>query len=124
MLERNPKARLFEETNDDFFAAHDLKRLFGRPVDFAFLDGMHEFPFLLRDFINTERNCRAGSIIVLHDCLPGDAHMERLLEVADPVSSTAWVETLQPFDFWARATLKFSARFSTTPTAPTGAPAY
>ena len=67
--------RLFEETSDAFFDRHDLTALFGGPVKLAFLDGMHAFAFLLRDFINTERHCRPGSAIVLHDCLPREAAM-------------------------------------------------
>jgi len=42
-------------------------------IDFAFLDGKHWSEFLLRDFINTERNCHRNSIIALHDCLPVEA---------------------------------------------------
>jgi hypothetical protein len=64
-------------TSDAFFAANDPRRLFGRRVDLAFLDGMHAFDFLLRDFINTERSCRPGSMIVMHDCLPLDPWMTR-----------------------------------------------
>jgi hypothetical protein len=72
---QKPFCRLFEQTSDAFFAEHDLSQLLGAPVDLAFLDGMHQFAFLLRDFINTERHCRAGSTIVLHDCLPRDLFM-------------------------------------------------
>ena len=36
----------------------------------GFLDGMHRFEFLLRDFINTERHCTPGSVVMLHDCVP------------------------------------------------------
>jgi hypothetical protein len=70
-----PFCRLFEQTSDAFFAEHDLSEVLGGPVDLAFLDGMHQFAFLLRDFIHTERHCRPGSTIVLHDCLPRDLFM-------------------------------------------------
>jgi len=70
-----PFCRLFEQTSDDFFAQQDPTQVLGAPVDLAFLDGMHQFAFLLRDFINTERHCRPGSAIVLHDCLPRDLFM-------------------------------------------------
>lgn len=72
---KKPMALLYQMTSDDFFAKHDLTGLFGRAVDMAFLDGMHTFEFLLRDFINTERHCHEGSTIFLHDCFPVNAEM-------------------------------------------------
>ena len=79
-----PSCRLFEETSDDFFARQDLTGLLGGPVELAFLDGLHAFAFLLRDFINTERHCRPGSAILLHDCLPREAAMTGGPERTDP----------------------------------------
>lgn len=72
-----PACHLFEMTSDAFFAAEDPKVLFGRPIDFAFIDGLHHFEFALRDFMNIEAHCRPDSLIVLHDCLPVDSHMAR-----------------------------------------------
>ena len=69
-LDGRPATRLFAQTSDAFFAAHDLTEELGGPVDLAFLDGMHRFEFLLRDFINTERHCTPGSVVMLHDCVP------------------------------------------------------
>ncbi len=68
---------LFQMTSDAFFRDYNVKALLGGPIDFAFLDGMHWFEFLLRDFINTEKNARTNSIIMLHDCIPGDSHIAR-----------------------------------------------
>ena len=64
-----PSLHLFQQTSDDFFAADHLRTLNARP-DFSFLDGMHLFEYLLRDFINTERAGSATSVIALHDCCP------------------------------------------------------
>ena len=72
-----PACHLFEMTSDAFFAAQSPTALFGTPVDFAFIDGMHHFEFALRDFMNIEPHCRPDSLIALHDCLPVDAHMAR-----------------------------------------------
>ena len=72
-----PACHLFEMTSDAFFAAQSPSALFERPVDLAFIDGMHHFEFALRDFMNIEPHCRPDSLIVLHDCLPVDAHMAR-----------------------------------------------
>ncbi len=72
-----PSCALYQCGSDAFFAEHDLKALFGRPVDLAFLDGMHWFEYLLRDFANTERHCANNSVVVLHDCIPTDVYMAR-----------------------------------------------
>jgi hypothetical protein len=65
----------FQMESDAFFAGYDPKALLGRPIEFAFLDGMHRCEFLLRDFINTERHSSPSGIIALHDCLPVDVPM-------------------------------------------------
>ena len=70
-----PNWRLFEQTSDAFFAENDLRALLGGPVGLAFLDGMHQFDFLLRDFINTEKACDGASVVLMHDGLPRDAAM-------------------------------------------------
>jgi hypothetical protein len=64
---------LFRLTSDEFFEQHDLRELVGGPFDLAFIDGMHLFENVLRDFINLERNAGPASIILVHDCLPIDA---------------------------------------------------
>jgi hypothetical protein len=66
-------AMVFSMTSDEFFAAHDLRRLLGdRPVDVGFIDGMHLFEFALRDFMNLERHSGPDSVLLLHDCYPVD----------------------------------------------------
>jgi len=63
----------FQMTSDAFFRRPDALTVLGKPVDLAFLDGMHLFEYLLRDFINVERMCLPDSVIVMHDCVPTDA---------------------------------------------------
>lgn len=65
----------FSQTSDDFFASGFLGRNDLVP-DLGFLDGMHLFEYLLRDFINYEAAAAPGSVAVLHDCLPATAAME------------------------------------------------
>jgi len=78
-----PNAKLFQLTSDEFFARHDVRaELGGLPIDLAFIDGLHHFEYALRDFINTERYCEAGSTILFDDCLPRDrltAQRDRIL---------------------------------------------
>jgi hypothetical protein len=72
-LRRKLKAntRVYAEGSDEFFAKHPREEVFGeRLVDFAFIDGMHKFEYVLRDFHNAERWCSPRSTVVLHDCLP------------------------------------------------------
>jgi len=75
-----PNHRIFAQTSDAFFAAHDLgAELGGLPVDLAFIDGMHQFEFALRDFMNLERACSRESTILVHDSYPLDrASAERV----------------------------------------------
>lgn len=67
---------LFEMTSDDFFAGGHFETIgAGRPIDMAFIDGMHLFEFTLRDFINIERRGHAGSTILIHDIIPTTTEM-------------------------------------------------
>lgn len=62
---------LVRTTSDEFFnRRHPFAHLAGQPVDLAFIDGMHLSEFALRDFINTEKFCHAGSVVVFDDMLP------------------------------------------------------
>ena len=72
---KKPALFLFQMTSDDYFATQDTRALLGGDVDVAFLDGMHLFEYLLRDFINTEKLCAPNSLILLDDCLPVNVEM-------------------------------------------------
>lgn len=43
-----------------------------RPIDLAFIDGMHHFEYALRDFIGVERYCAPASVVAFDDVLPRD----------------------------------------------------
>src|SRR5687767_1820589 len=56
VIDRNPVGskrilHLYQMTSDEFFRDHDARGVFGGTVDVAFLDGLHVFEYLLRDFI-------------------------------------------------------------------------
>lgn len=69
-----PVLHVFQQTSDDFFASGFLARN-GIRFGLAFLDGMHLFEFLLRDFINTEAAMDPNGVIMMHDCVPYDLGM-------------------------------------------------
>lgn len=60
---------VFQTTSDDFFAQGFLSRN-GIRLGLSFLDGMHLYEFLLRDFMNTEANSDPNGVIMMHDCVP------------------------------------------------------
>jgi Methyltransferase domain len=64
----------FRMTSDDFFAANHLESLRITP-GLAFIDGMHQFEFALRDFMNCERSMSPDGIICLHDVCPFNGDM-------------------------------------------------
>jgi hypothetical protein len=69
-----PHQRVFAQTSDDFFEQRDVvAELGGQTLELAFIDGMHQFEFALRDFINVEKYCSADSVILIHDVYPIDA---------------------------------------------------
>ncbi|UPY36559.1 class I SAM-dependent methyltransferase [Sediminicoccus sp. KRV36] len=76
-INTKPVSLLFRLPSDEFFAQYNVRNLFGRELDMAFLDGLHLFEFLLRDFYNTEIHCHSKSVILVHDLLPTDVGMSR-----------------------------------------------
>ncbi|KAF0115235.1 MAG: hypothetical protein FD150_1143 [Rhodobacteraceae bacterium] len=74
IIGKKPALHVFQATSDDFFASGFLARN-GIRLGLAFLDGMHLFEFLLRDFMNTEAAMDPKGVIMLHDCVPYGAGM-------------------------------------------------
>ena len=70
-----PQLHTFQMGGDEFFETDFLKANKIK-LDFAFLDGMHLFEYLLRDFINAEKNAKKTSVIAMHDCCPYDEAMQ------------------------------------------------
>ena len=83
--------RIYRETSDDFFARYSPRaELGGAPVELAFIDGMHHFEYALRDFINVERSCERGSVILMHDCYPLDERTAQREQVTGFWSGDIW----------------------------------
>jgi len=56
-------------TSDEFFERHATDAI-QRPVDLAFIDGLHLFEYALRDFINVERWASPSGLVVFDDIFP------------------------------------------------------
>jgi len=65
--ESNP---IFKLTSDDFFDLKAKSIIQNKKIDLAFIDGMHLFEFVLRDFINIERYSHPKTIVVIDDIFP------------------------------------------------------
>jgi hypothetical protein len=86
-----PNVSIVAETSDDFFAHHDVRaELGGLPIDLAFIDGMHQFEFALRDFMNIEALCAPSSTILIHDVHPLDEQTATRERVTDFWSGDIW----------------------------------
>lgn len=59
--------QLYPLMSDEFF--EDLPESFV-PPDLSFIDGMHLFEYVLRDFINIEKNSSHHSVIIIDDIFP------------------------------------------------------
>lgn len=90
------RLHMFQQTSDDFFASRFLQRN-DISIDVSFLDGMHHFEFLLRDFMNTERASKRESLVFMHDCIPFNHMMaERNWDKEKSLSWTGDVWKLLP----------------------------
>ncbi len=63
--------RLFRMTSDEFFAT-EAQHALHRPIDLAFIDGMHLSEFALRDFMNVEKHAHPEAWVLFDDVLPAD----------------------------------------------------
>lgn len=95
-----PQCSFFQGTSDSFFRDTTPDRFLGGPIDLAFLDGMHWYEYLLRDFYHTEAFCRPNSVIVLHDCLPPDPYVGRRLIEDDRLASQSAFPGWWAGDVW------------------------
>jgi SAM-dependent methyltransferase len=72
---KHPHISFFQGTSDKFFENSNTAAGLGcNLIDMAFIDGMHLYEYVLRDFRNTERLMAKGGVIFVHDLLPPLAH--------------------------------------------------
>lgn len=107
-------ARIYELTSDEFFARYDLTELLGGPLEFAFIDGLHLFEQVLRDFANLEKHSCDRTVVVLHDCIPFDELTASREQTTDFYSGDVWKAAL------ALRRLRPELDMAIVPTAPTG----
>lgn len=63
--------RLYKMTSDEYFATQDFcAETTAACLDLAFIDGLHHFDQVLKDFANLERYAGPNTLICIHDCLP------------------------------------------------------
>jgi len=68
--------QIFRETSDGFFEKTErCKELFSNELDLAFIDGMHLAEYVLRDFINVEKHCAPGCVVIIDDVFPEQIEM-------------------------------------------------
>ena len=90
VIKKRKRSLFFQTTSDDFFATYDVKQFYPNGIDLAFLDGMHQFEFLLRDFMNAEKYCRKDSVIFLHDCLPFTKNITARIQTPGAWAGDVW----------------------------------
>ena len=107
------KQQLIETTSDDFFANNNVENLFGK-IELAFIDGLHHYDQVLKDFVNVEKHSDKDTVVLLHDIYP----------VVPETATREW----NTF-YWAGDTWKFmhiinkyrpDLTIRTIPTFPTG----
>jgi Methyltransferase domain len=62
--------KYFRVTSDDFFLKDAAKVIGGKKIDLAFIDGMHEYEYALRDIENCLKYLDDDGVILVHDCNP------------------------------------------------------
>ncbi len=76
LLHGEPPAhfKIFPQTSDDFFADSATRELLtADPIDMSFIDGLHDFAQVIKDFFNVEAYCRPEGVVILHDVIPLNA---------------------------------------------------
>jgi hypothetical protein len=70
-VELGPEVNLYKTTSDDHFATEAPLAAFDQPViDLAFIDGLHLYEYVLRDYMNVEKYAGPGSVVIFDDVLP------------------------------------------------------
>jgi hypothetical protein len=63
-----PQHSISYTTSDDYFRLADTSTM--KAIDLCYIDGMHQIEFALKDFMNMERFCHDGSVVIVDDIYP------------------------------------------------------
>lgn len=97
-LKLNDNVVFYKMESDKFFADKTImkKEFFDKKANVSFIDGMHLYEYVLRDFINVEKVSYPDSIILLHDTLPISEEISRRLPEWDGGAWTGDVYKIIP----------------------------
>ncbi len=90
VIGKKTNIHLYQMTSDDFFRDYEPSRIINAPIDVIFLDGLHQFEYLLRDFINSEKVTHRHGLIMLDDCLPANAEMTERTHNQEGARTGTW----------------------------------
>ncbi len=89
------ETHIFAETSDEFFARRRAERLLrSRPLSVAFIDGLHLYEQVLKDFICLEAWCGPRSVLLIHDTIPLDEPTQRRVQATQFHTGDVWKAVL------------------------------
>ena len=81
---------VFPETSADFFEHHDVHSMLGGAPALVFIDGLHTFPAVLKDFWQVEATSSPSTLVMLHDTIPLDEITQRPQQVYEFYTGDVW----------------------------------
>lgn len=97
-VELPASSKVITSSSDSFFKKQsDL--LLKKSIDLCFIDGMHLFEYVLRDFINVEKYAKTHSLIIIDDIFPGHADQAKRERCTRAWTGDVWKlkETLEKY---------------------------
>tara|TARA_R110000772_G_scaffold257510_1_gene374397 strand:+ start:1655 stop:2386 length:732 start_codon:yes stop_codon:yes gene_type:complete len=61
---------IFDVESDIFFSEQKVETLLGGKIELAFIDGLHQYDQVLKDFINVEKHSTKDTVVLFHDIYP------------------------------------------------------
>lgn len=80
---------LIKKSSDEFFAT-EAQTVLSQAPDLVFIDGMHWFEFVLRDFINVERFSAPWTVVAIDDIFPAHPDQARRERITRTWTGDVW----------------------------------